>query len=475
MITVDEQLKAPLYAQIYTQIREDIIEGRLPAGGRLPSSRMLAKQLQISRGTVETAYDQLMSEGYIEGQAGRGCFVCRLEHVVRLREAKIPAVSAADERDTVTVRPRYDCSPFGIDTALFPHATWQRLHRRVATEQRAALYESGEVQGEESLRAAIAAYLYQARQVHCTTQQIIIGAGADYLLLLLGQLLPKGLRIAMEQPVYPKACRLLTGQGFTVCQVSGDKQGMRTDALREQTVQVAYTMPSHQFPLGTVMPLARRLELIEWAAEVPGRYIIEDDYDSEFRYRGKPLPALQGYDRHQCVIYIGTFSKSITPSIRIGYLVLPPALLKLYQKQQEGLANTVSKQEQLTAALFLSEGFFERHINRMRLIYKQRYEALCDSLAAYPGLLLERSDSGLHVNVRLPHMGTTEAVKRAACYGVRVYPVENDESEEKEDMEDMEEAVETEKRSAHLMIGFSALSCEELTEAVLLLAEAWQL
>ncbi|MDO5100531.1 MAG: PLP-dependent aminotransferase family protein [Eubacteriales bacterium] len=466
MITVDEQLKTPLYAQIYTQIRQDIIEGRLPAGGRLPSSRMLAKQLQLSRGTVETAYDQLMSEGYIEGQAGRGCYVCRLEHVVRLREAMWPAVAVDGSRAQITAQPRYDCSPYGIDTDLFPHAIWQRLHRRVATEQGSALYESGEVQGEESLRAAIAAYLYQARQVHCTAQQIIIGAGADYLLLLLGQLLPRGLRIAMEQPAYPKACRLLEGQGFTVCRVSGDEQGMRTDALREQAVQVAYTMPSHQFPLGTVMPLARRLELIDWAAEARGHYIIEDDYDSEFRYRGKPLPALQGYDRHQCVIYIGTFSKSITPSIRIGYLVLPPTLLEVYQRQSGGLANTVSKQEQLTAALFLSEGYFERHINRMRLVYKQRYEVLCDSLAAYPGLQLERSDSGLHVNVRLPHMGTTEAVQRAARYGVRVYPVET---------EAIEDTPGAGKRPAHLMIGFSALSCEELTEAVSLLAEAWQL
>ena len=460
MITVDEQLKTPLYAQIYRQIRQDIIEGRLPVGGRLPSSRMLAKELQISRGTVAAAYDQLMSEGYIEGQEGRGCFVCRLEHMIHLRKEQADRTERTDDRAGGNEDCRYDCSPFGVDTGLFPHATWQRLHRRVAADYGAKLYEAGDVQGEERLRTAIAEYLYQARQVNCRPEQIVIGAGADYLLLLLGQLLPPALRIAMERPTYPKAYRLLQRQGFTICPVSGDEQGLRAEELRKKQADVAYVMPSHQFPLGVVMPLARRLELLNWVGENEGRYIIEDDYDSEFRYRGKPIPALQGYDRSQRLIYIGTFSKSITPAIRIGYLVLPPDLLTAYRKLSIDLANTVSKQEQLTAALFVSGGYFERHINRMRLIYKHRYETLCDSLSGYKGLVLERSDSGLHVNVRLTGLNTDEAIRLAAQAGVQVYPVD----EEGNGAAD-----------GHLMIGFAGLPKAELQAAVEKLIRAWEL
>ena len=267
-----------------------------------------------------------------------------------------------------------DFSPRGIDLEGFPYATWRKISRSVLKEEDRELFLKGEPQGDLILREAIREYLHAARGVNCDVSQIIIGAGNEYLLMLLSQIIGRDAVIAMENPTYRQAYRVLSGVGHKVLPVGIDKNGFCVKELEGQDVQAAYVMPSHQFPTGTVMPVRRRQELLFWAGEQPGRYLIEDDYDSEFRYKGKPIPALQGMDQNGCVIYMGTFSKAIAPAIRVGYMVLPEALLSVYLAKGRFYSSTVSRVDQRILAKFISGGYFERHLNRMREIYKGKHD-----------------------------------------------------------------------------------------------------
>ena len=215
---------------------------------------------------------------------------------------------------------------------------------------------------------------------------------------------------------------MLKGLSNDMTVVDMDKDGMDVEALEKSGAQVAYVMPSHQYPLGAVMPLKRRMQLLKWAGEMEGRYIIEDDYDSEFRYKGKPIPALQGYDRRECVIYLGTFSKSIAPAIRVSYLVLPGKLYQLYKERGRIFSSTVSRVDQMIIAAFLQEGYFERHLNKMRAVYKSRHDLLLEELRAIPGIRVLGEHAGVHLLVELQNgMTEKEALDRAKQAGIRIY------------------------------------------------------
>ena len=292
-----------------------------------------------------------------------------------------------------------DFSPRGIDLEGFPYATWRKISRAVLKEEDRDLFLKGDPQGDLILREAIREYLHAARGVNCDASQIIIGAGNEYLLMLLSQLLGKDAVIAMEDPTYRQAYRVLSGMGHKVLPVGIDKNGFCVKELEDQTAQAAYVMPSHQFPTGIVMPVKRRQELLSWAGELPGRYLIEDDYDSEFRYKGKPIPALQGMDQTGSVVYMGTFSKAIAPAIRVGYMVLPESLLSVYRKKGRFYSSTVSRVDQRILANFISGGYFERHLNRMREIYKGKHDVLLGALKPLEKLNDTKS-SPLHGAIR---------------------------------------------------------------------------
>ena len=245
------------------------------------------------------------------------------------------------------------------------------------------MFRLGDSQGEYGLRSAISRYLYQARGVNAHPDQIIIGAGNDYLLMLLSTVIGQNHKVALENPTYKQAYRLFKSLSYDVCTVDMDEKGMKVADLKSSGADIAFVMPSHQYPLGIVMPMKRRMELLKWAAKDPARYIIEDDYDSEFRYKGKPIPALQGYDRWEKVIYIGTFSKSIAPSIRVSYMVLPAPLLKEFQKKSSFLSSTVSRVDQLILQKFIEDGHYERHLNRIRTLYKSRHDTLMGCLKTF--------------------------------------------------------------------------------------------
>lgn len=428
IIPLDTQSGVPMYEQIYQYMKKEIRQGNLGAGSRLPSTRVLAAHLKISRSTTQMAYDQLLSEGYIEASPYRGYFVSEIEELAGVqREESAPRpgvfVEQEDERE-----PGYavDFSPRGIDLDSFPFNTWRKITKNILVTDNKALFLSGDPQGEYALREAIRTYLHSARGVRCGADQIIIGAGTEYLLMLLSMILGRNRVIAMENPTYRQAYHVFVSQGQPVIPISMDKSGMSVELLREQKIpepDTAYVMPANQYPMGIVMPIKRRQELLAWAKEKEGRYIIEDDYDSEFRYKGKPIPALQGMDEGEQVIYIGTFSKSIAQAIRVGFMVLPKRLLEQYRMRAGFFSSTVPRIDQNILYQFLTEGYYERHLNRMRGIYKGKHDCFLDMLKGFESkFVISAEHAGLHL--LLSHYGgwtEQELVERAAQAGVKVY------------------------------------------------------
>lgn len=459
-INLNAKLNIPLYEQIYQYIRNEISSGEMTCGEKLPSSRALAKHLEVSRSTVEMAYEQLFSEGYIETIPCKGVYVSDLEgiyhHTVRTETTNVNKLNRKKKY-------RYDFSPNGIDLRSFPYNTWRKISKEVLSDNETSLFKSGVSQGELELRHAIRTYLHQARGVKCSVEQIVIGAGNEYLLMLLGMLLGTNHKVAFENPTYKQACRLFEKLSYQVTTVDMDKYGMQVEALEASGANMAYIMPSHQYPLGIVMPIKRRMELLRWAAECENRYIIEDDYDSEFRYKGKPIPALQGYDIHGKVIYLGTFSRSIAPAIRVSYMVLPENLVDVYRKQCEFLSCTVPKLDQAILNKFLETGGFERHLNKMRALYKSRHDVLlhnlkpllhhCRITGEYAGIhLLLHFENGKK-EAELISLADKHNIK--VC-GLSTYDIENG------------------KDNGTVLLGFAKMNEDDLAEAAKILCEIWK-
>lgn len=461
LIPLDTQSKKPLYEQIYYHICQEIRNGGLKTADRLPSTRVLAEHLKVSRSTTQMAYEQLLAEGYIEAAPYRGYFVAKLDELVETG-SRINGELLCGE----TARSAYqvDFSLRGIDLDSFPYSTWRKLSRNTLVNDNKEMFHSGSPQGEPGLREAIRSYLHSARGVNCSAEQIIVGAGSEYLLMLLSQVLGTGRRIAMENPTYKQAYRVFDSLGYQVCPVEMDGSGMEPLRLKACGADVAYVMPSHQFPTGIVMPVGRRQELLRWAKEQNERYLIEDDYDSEFRYKGKPIPALQGMDRMGRVIYLGTFSKCIAPAIRVSYLVLPPGLLRRYREKAGFYASTVSRIDQNILYQFLAQGYFERHLNRMRAIYKAKHDIL---LGAIRPLEQEFTVRGEHagIHILLTHKGNwpeERLIQLAASAGVRVYGLSG-----------YHIHPEQKRELSTVVLGYASLSEEEIKLGAELLRGCW--
>ncbi len=416
---LDGKSKSPLYEQIYNYIKEEIHTGKLPAASRLPSTRALANHLQVSRSTVELAYEQLISEGYVETIPWKGYYISDLFGMYHIKTKEMPKGSEDEETEQ---KYRYDFTPNGIELEHFPYATWRKITKKVQNEQENEIFQLGDSKGEAVFRETIASYVHQARGVNCSPAQVIVGAGSDYLLLLLQFLIGSGHTIAMENPGYLHGYRIISRLFEKVAAVSSDKYGMNIDELKKSEADIAYVMPSHQYPLGTVMPIKRRMELLAWAYEKPGRYIIEDDYDSEFRYKGKPIPALQGNDLLGKVIYLGTFSKAVAPSIRISYLILPEELLRIYEDKGRAVSSTVSRIDQMILNEFITGGYMERHLNKMRGIYKMKHDTLMNALKVFPkSCRIKGENAGVHLLLELPQIiDEKKFIEEATKKGIRI-------------------------------------------------------
>lgn len=462
LIPLDSQSKKPLYEQIYAYIRQEIRTGGLKALDRLPSTRNLAEHLKVSRSTTQMAYEQLLAEGYIESAPYRGYFVAKMEELVETGSQIQGEMKTSEAPSSGYL---VDFSPRGIDLDSFPYNTWRKLSRNTLVDDNKEMFHSGNPQGEPGLREAIRSYLHSARGVNCSAEQIIVGAGSEYLLMLLSQVLGLGHRIAMENPTYKQAYRVFASLGYEVCPVEMDGYGMEPSLLKKSGADVAYVMPSHQFPTGIVMPIGRRQELLRWAEAGADRYLIEDDYDSEFRYKGKPIPALQGMDRSGRVIYLGTFSKCIAPAIRVSYLVLPPELLKRYREKAGFYASTVSRIDQNILYQFLAQGHFERHLNRMRAIYKAKHDALLGAIRPLERDFIIRGEyAGIHI--LLTHKGNwseEKLISLASEAGVKVYGLSS-----------YYIHPEHNHRPSTVVLGYASLSEEEIRLGAGYLNDCWK-
>ena len=511
--------KTCLYEQIYEHIKNEIREGKLLSGERLPSTRFLAEYLQVARSTVDYAYSQLLAEGYIESRPYRGYFVCSIEELlgVGALERRLPTSTVEkgrpagdvakehmadtggtetvkvagtmahtapnatvnttgnvienvignteEESDIANVLPYdLDFSPYEIDMSGFPFSVWKKLTKNILTYESSEIFSRGEAQGDYELRVTISRYLHSSRGVNCRPEQIIVGAGNDYLLMLLEKILGRHVRIAMENPTYLRSYRIFQSFAYDIVTVDMDEYGMRVEPLEREGVRAAYVMPSHQFPTGLVMPIRRRLELLKWAAGASDRYLIEDDYDSEFRFRGKPIPALQASDELGKVIYLGSFSKAIAPGIRVSFMVLPEPLLQVYRRDCAFYSCTVSRIDQSILSEFIRDGYFERHLNKMRKIYRVKHDLLLEELMPFHRkFTVSGENAGLHLLLTAKSsVSEDELVRSAAKQGVKVYGMSSGMTVDS-------------PGAAAVLLGFGGLSLEQIAEGIRRLKIAWDI
>lgn len=405
----------PLYEALYRCLRQDILDGVLPSGTKLPSKRALAVHLEVSKITVETAYQELLAEGYITAKEKVGYFV---EDVAQLPPIPHPAPLP----ETPTADPCLDFTANG--SPHFPFSVWSRLQRQVMLDLGERLLQPMDNRGCAALRSAIAAHLADFRGMRVDPEQIVIGAGTDFLTNLLVQLLGRDKTYAVEEPGYGKIRKIYAAGGVTTLPAPLDENGVQPNGLHN--AHVLHFSPSHHFPTGLVTPLKRRQELLSWANAANG-YIIEDDYDSEFRFHAHPLPALQSLDQQGRVIYMNTFSKSLTPALRISYMVLPSDLMHRYQQQLGFYSCTVASFQQYTLARFLTEGHFEKHINRMRRFYRARRDKVIAALDTCPWhdhLTVLEQNAGLHFLLQVDTTLSDEQITQlwAGC-GIHVLPL----------------------------------------------------
>ena len=462
MITLPDKLAGPLYQALYHQLKNQIQTGAIPCGARLPSKRKLSEQLGISINTVDSAYCQLEAEGFIQSSPRRGFFV--LETGLLPQTAPMP-FTAPPKTEALTPAWRVDFSPSGMARQQFPFGVWRRLMKNCFNEYDENLLLRTPPQGDYGLRQAVADYLYRARGVVCSPDQIIIGAGTDNLLFILSYILPDRFTLAVENPLYNRAHQLFSRLGHPVTTVPVDKDGLRLSALPQGDDVLVYATPSHQYPLGYAMPIGQRTALLRWSSTGNHRFIIEDDYDSEFRYHSRPIPSLQSIDHQGRVIYLGTFSRSVAPGLRISYMVLPQALLELYQKNYNGFSSTVSGFEQVVLREFMNAGHFETHVNRMRIFYRNRRQCLVEALSPLRDCIEILGDpAGHHLTLKVKNgMDETALVYAAAEKGVRVYPVSPYFLGEIP-----KEYVST------VLLGFGGLDDEAIKEGAAALIEAWK-
>ncbi|HHU70775.1 MAG TPA: PLP-dependent aminotransferase family protein [Clostridiales bacterium] len=420
--------KDSLYEYLYKQIKNDINSHKLNPGEKLPSKRALAKHLNISTITVENAYGQLAAEGYIYSVPKSGFYVSEIS----MANNSVGTNKEQDNRDSLEeMKVEKDAPEYLMDfvnnsivSENFPFSTWNKLLRETMSEDRHDLMVKAPSIGIYQLRLAIKNYLYQFRGMVVEPEQIVVGAGTEYLYGLIIQLLGYDKIYGVEEPGYQKISRIYRANKVRCVHISLDDNGIDMDELKKSQADVVHITPSHHFPTGIVTPISRRHELLSWAARSKDRFIIEDDYDSEFRLLGKPIPALHSIDGSEKVIYINTFSKSLTSTIRISYMVLPKTLMERYNKELSFYACTVSNFEQYTLAKFIEQGYLEKHINRMRNHYRSIRDAILDNIKCKmeeDKILIMEEDAGLHFLLKVEtELSDKELIRRASEKGIHV-------------------------------------------------------
>ncbi|GKU82782.1 PLP-dependent aminotransferase family protein [Niallia sp. NCCP-28] len=459
-IFLQKDNKIAVYKQIYDYFRTEILKGNIKEGTKLPSIRQLASDLHVSKNTVNEAFQQLLSEGYIESKQKKGYWSVKIEgYVQEEQKAVLFPIDENKEEEKGSIDFQYG----DIDVRHFPTKVWKKhLGDSVdALEKEIMMY--GKKQGHPPLRKEIARYLYQSRGIHCHPDQIVIAAGTQNIIRLIVSLLQERPHVAMENPGYDGVKNIFEKEGCTLTPISVNRiEGYCIEELENSDCNLAYVTPSHQFPLGMIMPITKRLSLLKWA-EKQNAFIIEDDYDSEFRYEGAPIPSLKGLDRVDRVIYAGTFSKSFLPAARVSYMVLPANLLEIYHASQKE-SQQVSPIIQSALARFLENGDFYRHLRKMRKVYEEKRRIVFESIYKYMGKQVEiiGEKAGLHLLLFIEGKNPDVLKEKAKANKIKVYTAapyywSNNQVE----------------KERPILLGFGGLEKGELENGISLLAQIW--
>ncbi len=409
----------PLYEHLYNCIKSDILSGKLKAGEKLPSKRTFAANLSVSTITIETAYGQLSAEGYIQSKPKSGYFVAQIDReLIQSEKIKDSVQQIKSEKKATSEKKEChwiaDFSSNAISQYAFPFQTWGKIMKSLIQSESTKLIERTQGTGCAELKDAIAAHLRSFRNMSVNPEQIVIGAGAEYLYGLIIRLLGQDNIICLENPGYQKIKDIYKSNGAKCVLAGMEDSGIKIGELRKSNAGIVHISPSHHFPTGNIMSVSKRYELLGWANEKEGRYIIEDDYDSELRFTGKPIPPLWNMDTSGRVIYLNTFSKTLSPAIRISYMILSKELVNLYQQKLSFLSCTVSNFEQYTLAKFISDGYFEKHLNRLRTYYKKKRNKIIsefENSAVSRKIKIIEESSGLHFLLKIQTEKSDEKLK----------------------------------------------------------------
>lgn len=460
---LEKKLECPLYYQLYKYIIKEIKSGKISKGTRLPSIRQLSKNLAISKTTIESAYQQLIAEGYVESRPRSGLYVVELENDFNYRQFD-SSKSKRQVKHEQSVEYKYDFNCDSVDLENFPFSIWRKLINEYLSSSESNLFRYDYTRGDINLREQISMHLRYSRCVYCSEDQIIIGSITQHLISIACQLIGlKKYKVAIEDPGCIEMKSIFKNLGFEVIGIPVEKDGIDIDKLKSSGAKIVYITPSKQFPCGMIMPIDKRMNLIKWAEEENG-LIIEGDYDGEYRYHGKPIPALQGLSNSDNVIYLSTFSKYILPSICISYMVLPQKLLNIYNQEYHLYEQSVPRLNQQILQQFMERGYWERHIRKMRTIYSKKHTVLVNSINKYMDnrVTIIGKDAGLHILVEVKNgMNEEELIDSAANFGVKVYPYSTY-------LYNKEECL-----NPRIIIGFGGLNEDSIVSGIKLLRESW--
>lgn len=456
--------KVPLYMQIYKHIKDEILCGNIPSDSKLPSIRNLCKDLKISKNTVEAAYEQLIAEGYVKSKNRSGLYVEKMESGFSSFK-KISSNSYIEKTSKDSYPPiKYDFSSGQIDLSAFPYTHFRKILTRCVDEYSNELLLYGDHKGDYGLRYEIAKHIHHSRGVTCSPEQILISSGTQQSLNLLCLiLLNLHSSIAFENPSYIGARDVFNHFNFHINPINLNEDGIDIDSLNKSDSKIVYVTPSHQYPYGMVIPISKRLKLLHWANENDG-IIIEDDYDGEFRYKGKSIPSLQGLDETGRVVYLGSFSKSLMPSMRISYLVLPKSLLNIYEEKYKTYEQPVPRLLQKALEIFIKEGYWDKHLRKSKVLYKKKQDALVNSITKYLGknVTIIGSDSGLHLLIKInTTLEENELIDKALKAGIKVNSTLVNWIDPCNDLLPV------------IFIGFAGIQMELIPEAIEALSKCW--
>lgn len=466
MLLIDRDSKKQIYLQIYEYYRERILSGEISADSPLPSTRSLAGELSVSRNTVETAYQQLLAEGYLYSRQGSGYYISKVERLapaaakntVRRKDAG----GAEDRKERSNVK--YDFKYGRLAPDSFPLKIWKRLTNKVLLDiSPEALTSYANRTGEPRLKREIAKYIFESRNVDCAADQVVLCSGLMTVIDMISQLFKDGSEsVAVEEPCYDIVRQIFRRHGYEIEPIPLHEDGIDIGALYESRAKLIYITPSHQFPMGSVMSVNNRIRLIQWARERDA-YIIEDDYDSEYRYNSRPLPSLQSLDNQDRVIYINTFSKSLAPALRMDYMVLPPLLKARYDSELAHYGCNVPAVTQQVLAEFMAAGHWQRHIRRIASDNKKLHDLLVSEIHGQlgDGVDICGNNAGLHFILQVHNgMDEEQLIAAAEKNGVRVYPV-------------MPYYSSPPAERNRVLIGFGGFEAKDIPESIGLLKKAW--